>query len=174
MAKHMVKCPGCGQLFDANVEEYELVGRRYWHKACREKFLAEQTQEEKDFEDLIAYCSTLFGKEFNFVATKRLIDKYKTDYQYSYNGMLRTLKYWYEVKNNPIDKSKGMIGIVPYAYNDAYNYWYSIWLANQNNQPKILEQYEPKVVEITIPLPRRQTRKRKLFSFLDEENTDGE
>ena len=176
MPKHLVKCPGCGQTFDANQEEYILKSRRYWHKKCLEEAEASETQEEKDLATLFKYCSQLFGKEFNFKVTERLAKKYKNDYGYSYSGMLRTLKYHYEVRNNPTDKSNGTIGIVPYQYDAAYRYYYDIWLANQNNEPKILERYEPKVIEITIPEPMRAPSRRKRFTFLDldEEVSDGE
>jgi hypothetical protein len=172
MAKHLVKCPGCGKIFDANTAEYVLINRRYWHKGCYEENEASKTQEEKDLEALFTYCKNLFGRNYNYMATKRLIEKYHTEYNYTYSGITRTLRYWYEIKNNPIDKSNGTIGIVPYAYDDAYRYWYSIWLANQHNDPKILEKYEPKVIEITIPIPERKERKRKLFTFLDKETEE--
>lgn len=175
MAKHLVKCPGCGKTFDANTAEYVLINRRYWHKQCYEDKEASKTQDDRDLEALFEYCKNLFGRSYNYMTTKRLIEKYHNDYEYTYSGMLRTLKYWYEVKKNPTDKSNGTIGIIPYAYDDAYRYWYSIWLANQHNDPKILEKYEPKVIEITIPIPVREERKRKLFTFLDKETEeDGE
>lgn len=167
MAKHMVICPHCNQRFDANEEEFVLKSRRYWHKECFEKAESEKTQEQRDEEALYAYCSQLFGKSFNFLATKRLIAKYKTESKFTYSGMLRTLKYWYEIKGNSTDKANGTVGIIPYAYNDAYNYWYSIWLANQNNKPTILKTYEPKVIEITIPEPVSKPNLRKPFKFLD-------
>ncbi len=174
MPKHIVKCPGCGLTFDASIEEHIIKNRRYWHKACFEKAEQEKTQEERDLEALFEYCKNLFGKTYNYVATKKLIEKYHTEYEYTYSGILRALKYWYEIKHNPIDKSNGSIGIVPHIYNDAYNYYYSIWLANQNNAPKILERYEPKVIEITIPEPVRKTRRHKLFSFLDLDQGDSD
>ena len=34
MAKHIVKCPFCGQSFDANSEEFVKIGRRYAHANC--------------------------------------------------------------------------------------------------------------------------------------------
>lgn len=83
------------------------------------------------------------------------------------------MKYVYEIKKEPIEKGNGSIGIVPYMYDKAYNYWYSIWLANQNNEAKILERYEPKIIEIKIPEPVRKMHRRKVFTFLDEEDVDG-
>lgn len=84
------------------------------------------------------------------------------------------MKYFFEVKNGSLEKARGGIGIVPWIYEDAYNYYYSIWLAQQENS-KILEQspsiVDTKQVEIHIASPKKEPmgRKRPYFSFLDEE-----
>ena len=77
--------------------------------------------------------------------------------------------YFFEVKHNSIEHANGGIGIVPYIYNEAFNYYYTLWLANQKNETKDIAEYIPKVREITIPIPQRKIKKRKIFSFLDEE-----
>jgi hypothetical protein len=79
------------------------------------------------------------------------------------------------VKGNKFDegKAQGGIGIVPYVYQHAYNYYYAIWEAQQKqsniSDVASVEQYIPKVIEVKIPTPKREERKRKLFTFLDEE-----
>ena len=83
--------------------------------------------------------------------------------------MLKALIYHYEIKGGDIDKANGALGIVPYVYQKAYNYYYSLWEAQQKNKEKIIEYYVPKVKEIIIPAPERKVKKRKNFSFLDEE-----
>lgn len=50
------------------------------------------------------------------------------DYNYTYSGILRTLKYVFEVKNGDLSKANGGIGIVPWKYQEAYNYYYNQWL----------------------------------------------
>lgn len=47
MAKHMVKCVYCGQMFDINTNPFRKIrnGTRYVHEECYEKF--EKEQEEK-------------------------------------------------------------------------------------------------------------------------------
>ena len=79
----------------------------------------------------------------------------------------------YDIKKNPIDKSNGGIGIVPYVYQQAYRYYYSLWEAQQKNENKVIKEYVPKVKEIVIPVPQRKAKKRKMFSFLDEEIENG-
>lgn len=171
-AKHMVKCPGCGERFDSNEEEYIFKSRRYWHKACFEKAESEKSQEEKDLEDLFSYIKQLYGK-YDYVSTKKLIDKYHTENNFTYTGIKNTLKYWHEIKHNPVDKANGRIGIVPWMYEEAYRYYYDIWLNKNKTQPEQVKQYQPTTTEITIQSPQRDPMvKRKLFSVLDLEEED--
>lgn len=40
-----------------------------------------------------------------------------------YKGQLLTLKYFFEILHNPIEKSRGSIGIIPYKFSDAELYY---------------------------------------------------
>lgn len=98
------------------------------------------------------------------------IKKYLQDYpNYTYSGIRRTLQYFYEVKKNPIEKSNGGIGIVPWVYEDAKRYYYNQWLLSQKNSDKDIKKYIPKERKITIQSPKRQPRKKRVFMFLDRE-----
>lgn len=98
------------------------------------------------------------------------IKKYLQDYpNYTYSGIRRTLQYFYEVKKNPIEKSNGGIGIVPWVYEDAKRYYYNQWLLSQKNSDKDIKKYIPKERKITIQPPKRQPRKKRVFMFLDRE-----
>ena len=83
--------------------------------------------------------------------------------------MLKALVYFYEIKGGDKSKANGGIGIVPYVYQNAYNYFYELWLAQQKNKDVQIELYQPRVKEIVIPRPERKIKKRPLFTFLDEE-----
>ena len=87
--------------------------------------------------------------------------------------MMCCLTYAYEIKKLDINKSNG-IGIIPYIYQDAYNYYYNLWLINQKNGEKRIEDYIPNIVEVKIPQPELKPRKRKLFTFLDEEEEESD
>lgn len=100
---------------------------------------------------------------------RKQIKQYREEYNYTYSGIHKALVYFYEVKGNPTEKANGGIGIVPYVYQNAYNYYLAIWQAQQRNQDKVLHDYTPKVKEIVIPRPQRKVKKRELFTFLDEE-----
>ena len=117
----------------------------------------------------------LFGSDYVYAKIKKQIKDYVTNHGYTYSGIHKALVYYYEVKGNKFDegKAQGGIGIVPFVYQNAYNYYYAIWEAQQKQEyitdAASVEQFVPRVVEVRIPVPQRQVRKRNLFSFLDEE-----
>jgi hypothetical protein len=76
--------------------------------------------------------------------------------------MLKALIYFYEIKGGSVEEAHGGVGIIPFIYQDAYNYYYNLWLANQKNQNKELNKYIPKTIEIKISAPQRKIEKRKL------------
>ena len=129
----------------------------------------EKSQAEKDKEDLENYIMNLLGEEFISPKVRKQINNYIETYNFTYSGMKKALVYFYEVKGNDKSKANGGIGIIPYVYRDAYNYYYSIWLANQKNEDKIVTNYKPIIREVRIPPPQLKPRKRRLFSFFEED-----
>ena len=97
------------------------------------------------------------------------MNDYIREYQYTYSGMLKALVYFYEVKGNNKHKANGGIGIIPFIYKDAYNYYYNLWMIQQSNKDKNVIDYVPKLKEIKIPIPKKEPRKRSVFTFLDEQ-----
>ena len=97
------------------------------------------------------------------------LNRSSDEYNFTYSGIHKSLTYFFEVKGNSIEKANGGIGIVPYVYQQAYRYYYALWEAQQKNKDKVVVEYVPTVKEIVIPVPQRQVKKRKVFSFLDEE-----
>lgn len=97
------------------------------------------------------------------------MNDYIREYQYTYSGMLKALVYFYEVKGNKKNKANGGIGIIPFIYKDAYNYYYNLWMIQQSNKDKNVIDYVPKLKEIKIPIPKKEPRKRSVFTFLDEQ-----
>ena len=97
------------------------------------------------------------------------MNDYIKEYQYTYCGMLKALVYFYEVKGHDKNKANGGIGIIPFIYKDAYNYYYNLWMIQQSNKDKNVIDYVPKLKEIKIPIPKKEPRKRSVFTFLDEQ-----
>jgi hypothetical protein len=84
--------------------------------------------------------------------------------------MLRSLKWFYEVRGQSTDKANGGIGIIPFIYKDAYNYYYNIFLAQQKN--KGIEDFKVITQEVTIPSPRMYVRPPRLLEFEKDEDEE--
>jgi len=172
MAKHLVKCAICGETFDTNIIQAVKHGaRRYAHYKCEPSGelvpLGEKTDPE--LQKLKDYINQLFGDKANWALINKQIKKFKETNGYSYSGMLKSLVYFFDVKHNSIDKTNGGIGIIEYCYQDAYNYYYNLFMAQQANKDKSLL---TQIKEIIIKPPQKRGTKRKLFDlgeFEDEE-----
>jgi len=102
------------------------------------------------------------------IRIQKQIEDYHNNKGYTYSGILKSLTYFFDIKGNSIEKANGGIGIVPYIYEDARNYYTAIWMAQQQNKAKPIEQWQPTIVEVHIPPPVRKEHKHKRFAFLDE------
>ena len=163
---HPVTCYYCGVKFDRDKEPtVQVSARRYAHKECAEKHEAEKFEEEKDLESLEQYIMKLFDEPFVNARVKKQIKDYQKQYGYTYSGMLKALIWFFEVKGNSTEKANGGIGIIPYVYKDAYNYYYNLYLAQIVNQEKDIEQYQAKVREIVIQSPKAPPKKIRLFDL---------
>lgn len=170
---HYVTCTICKKRFDRDKYPAVLVNtRRYAHASCAGALSEEQAKEEQDRQALEEYIIQLFNLKHMDGRITLQIKKFIQDYNYTYSGILRTLKYFYEVKKNDLSKSNNGIGIVPWVYQEAYNYYYNQWLLKQKNTDKNIEEYSPHYIDIVIKEPMRQPKKRKIFTFLDEEVED--
>ena len=157
-------------VFDRDKVPFKQISeRRYAHLTCALAAENEKSQAEKDKEDLEKYIMELLGEEYISPRVRKQMNGYVDEYNFTYSGMKKALVYFYEVKGNDKSKAKGGIGIIPYVYRDAYNYYYSLWLANQKNEHKIITDYKPVVREVRIPPPQLKPRKRRLFSFFEED-----
>ena len=166
-----VICKYCNKPMNRKDEDCVALGNgKYAHKKCVE---IEDSRELTEQEKLERYIMKLFGTDYVHQRVKRQINDFIQQYNYTYSGIRKSLVYWYEVKGNSIDKANGGIGIVPYIYQDAYRYYYALWEAKQKNKDKDIESYKPEEIVIHIPPPQRNIKKRKLFTFLDEEEGNG-
>jgi hypothetical protein len=166
-----VVCEYCKKPMNRKDEDCVPLGNgKYAHRECQH---IEDTRELTEQEKLDRYIMKLFKTDYVHQRVKRQINDFMKQYNYTYSGIRKSLTYWYEVKKQPIEKANGGIGIVPYIYKDAYNYYYMLWEAQQKNQNKDIESYKPEDIVIRVPAPQRNIKKRKLFTFLDEEENNG-
>lgn len=168
---HFVKCSICGGIFDRDVVEFEKTSsRRYAHASCVKKDEQNKTEEDLCREKIFSYTKELFKEHFNYMRIDTQMKKLIKEKNYSYSGILKTLIYWYQVKNGDVSKSFYGLGIVPYVYKDAYDYYYNIWMAQQVNAEKNIEFLQPKEKKVIIHNPiKKPKRKHSSMFFFDEE-----
>jgi len=167
MAKKLVKCKYCQQVFDRNAEPFvDVGGRRYAHKECYDKYQASIPQQEQDYLALETYIKRLFKLDTISAKIRKQIKDYREDYNYTYSGMLKTLYWWYEIKGNTTELANEGIGIVPFVYDDACKYYYNIYLAKLANDTKTT--YQPVVTTVEIASPRVYVQNKRLFELEEE------
>ena len=163
----IVTCSICKKQINKKTDQYkQLSNGKYAHLLCIE---LEEKREKTDAEKLDLYIMELFDWDYVHPRVKRQISDFIEEYNFTYSGIQKSLEYFYKVKGNSLDKANGGIGIVPYIYQDAYNYYYALWEAKQKNVGIKIRDYVVDVKEISITPPQRHLKKRKLFTFLDEE-----
>lgn len=178
MAKHIVKCLVCGESFDLNsIQGVKASKTRYAHQKCFPKGelvpMTGSTEKDPDAKALNDCISKIYGKKANWVLIKKQIKEY-IDKGYTLKGIKTTLIYFYEVKKNDAEKSNGGIGIVPYVYQEAYDYYYQIWEAQQRAARGIEKLSTMQTSSVTIKPPQPQRPPHKLFKSLNNEESANE
>ena len=157
---HAVRCVYCGEIFDRDKEVcVEVSPRRYAHATC-------DTQATEDLKELEEYIKKIFCETTVNAKIKKQINDFRKEYGYTYSGILKCLKWWFEIQGNTIDKAMGGIGIVPYIYKEVEKYYYSIYIAQEKNQNKELNN---QVIEVVVSPPARDEKKR-LFNIEVEDS----
>jgi hypothetical protein len=170
---HVVICSVCGCKFDRDkIQAVKSGARRYAHYDCLPTGelvpLPEKPAEDSDLIKLKDYINQKYGDKANYALINKQIKTYTTENNYSLSGILKSLVYFYDIKHNSVEQSNGGIGIVPFCYQAAYDYYYSLFIAQNQNDNKDIKEVTSKVREITIPLPKIVKEKR-LFKILNEE-----
>lgn len=168
---HWVKCKVCGESFNRDKEEAVLISpRRYAHKKCVETY----EEDLKDLEHLQEYIKQLFKVEKLPAKVDKQIKSFKKEYEYSYSGMEKSLIWFYEIKRNSLEKANGGIGIIPYIYQEATQYYYALYLAKLANEKVDMTIFSKEIREIKIPSPKTYSKPPKLFNIEIGDDTDEE
>lgn len=105
---------------DHEAERKEKAKAQQEEKAKESRVVLEVSEEEyKEKKAVLEYLEQLSGQPAT-AKVYQLLKNYSTKYRFSYQGMLETLEYYYEVLDN---LPKGdCIGIIPYYYDEARKY----------------------------------------------------
>ena len=157
MPQVLVKCLYCNKIFDRNVEPCQKIGRRYAHQECYER---NYTESDEYKEKIYDYVKKLFGANYKYLSIesqrKNFIKKGMTN-----KGIYYTLKYHFEVRNGSVDKSEGRIGIVPYLYEEAQDYYNKLNEKSKNLEDSIQKGLKERVINIES-LEQKNPHKEKI------------
>lgn len=174
---HKIKCYYCGEIFDRDKEPSAIVKQgkdrcRYAHLHCEEKAQQEAELLLQQEIELKKYIMKLFNMEFLPTDISKQIDIYIEKNDFTFDGILKALKFFYEVQNGDIEQAQRRIGIVPFIYDQAQRYYAGIKETQDKlSQIDITSYFEPSI-EVHIPPPQRTTMgklKKNSFNFLESE-----
>lgn len=164
----LVKCLICGQLLDKETESYVQLKRRYAHKNCYDNLPQIQKDNIMYKDKIHSKAKELFKEHYNYAVISKQIDlNLKKISHGTIKGIYLSMVYWFEVKKEPIEKSFYRLGIVPYIYDEAQNYFKRQEKNKKINENKNIEEYlNIEKEQITIhPQPIEKPRKIKLFNL---------
>ena len=76
--------------------------------------------------------------------------------------MLKTLEWFYDIQGGDAEMANYGVGIIPYVYEEARDYYLKTYTAQQLNFGKNFNDYKPKeiVIETTIPERKKEIGER--------------
>lgn len=187
MAKqHFVKCRICKQQFDTTtlVEGIEWIQpspRWYYHCKCYEDWAKKKNDihATQDGEAWMSAAYDFLKKELKMSVNYHMFRaqwESFTKKQMTPKGIYFTLKYFYDIQHGKIEKANGGIGIVPYIYTEATQYWIKREVVDKGICQRImlqLEQFKDYNETKEVKEVKKQTgRKNRLGSFEDLERMD--
>lgn len=156
----LVKCQYCKQDVDKN-DAVRFDEKNFHEKCC---------QEYKDRKEIYKYVAHLFGfKSENrpgpvVIAQLKLFrEKYP---HYTFKGILNALIYFYEVKKGSKKRANEGIGIVPYIYDEAQEYFKRL----NYKKEQIAETVSKQLEEESVILKVKKINEKKKKIFYDLEN----
>ena len=190
MAKR--KCLVCGRMIDIEKESYQEYKSRVVHPDCfrsltkeinvtakKKKAAKTETKTKtkpkiEEVKDCVSeeefkakksyydYLKLLLGKDTLPTKVYVLSKNYIEQYSFDWSGMEKALRYFYEIKNNAINGDA--VGIIPYCYEDAEQYFLNkedIDKANEKTIKEVNSFYKLKTIKID-PLKTNKSRRKEI------------
>lgn len=150
--KNIKICFYCNKGIDISKEKYfKPRVNRYAHEKCYK----ENYTEDDIFISHIYELLKEVGIQYKFMECERQRSNYIKQFGYTNKGIFLALKYFYIHKKGDIKKSGGRIGIVPYVYEEAQEYYNKINKEKKEITRDIIEQIgKSKTVNINYKTPK--------------------
>lgn len=143
-------CPVCHSPLPKG-DEGCLYKKRHYHKTCYEQIITK--------DELHEYICRLFNIKAPGPRNFAMISKYMNEKGYTYKGILNALKFFYDIQKHSTEKANNSIGIVPYVYDDAQQYFENLENKQEQvaNEIKTVIQQETQVVKIAYKKEKKRT-----------------
>lgn len=118
-------CPKCKQTIEPN-ENFKIYKSKKYHIKCYKELVDELYNTSQNNQDskqqLYDYICKIFNLKEITPMIKIQLEKYYTEYEFTYDGMLYSLIYFFDIMENDTSKCEG-IGIIPYVYQEAKEFY---------------------------------------------------
>lgn len=158
-SERLVICQKCREKFSRSKHEYEKTSKGFFHKKC----YLDQEKEKETRQSIVEYLEKLFPDKVNYPLVYKQIKEFTEKYPYTESGLLGTLHFVVEIKRIGLTPNGG-IGLLPYYYNDAKEYYLKL------SKMKNIDKVENKEKLVLV----RPKKSRKLNSLIDIENLLGD
>ena len=171
-----VHCRVCKKAIDRNAEtDWVMASRNYYfHNDCYEKWKHSTNIDDDQYwiELIYDFIKRDLKVEYNYFMCENQRLKYVQKNGFTNRGIYFTLKYFYEVKNGDWSKGHGGLGIIPYVYKDAAQYWSQHEDQQKDILEKIVAQAEERGKREKIKIERKQKEMPKPKYNLDDLGED--
>lgn len=126
---HIVQCRTCKKYFDTEKipkDEWIMPSKNwYYHTRCYTDWKNNHDNATDDDWAMLIYdfLARDLKVSYNYHLCEAQRKKFLKENRFTNKGIYFSLKYFYEIKHNSWDKGNGGIGIIPYIYKDATEYW---------------------------------------------------
>lgn len=176
MSEYIPECRVCKKPIDKSKNDWIMPSKnQYYHRKCFKEWKRSDPKDDEEYKKLIySYLSHDLKVEYQYwmceQQMKKMVKEGKT-----LRGILFTLKYFYGIKHGNWLKGHGGLGIVPFVYEEAAQYWVN----RENREKGIVDKIEQQIRESaaqekTVVAQKKVTRRKKISFSLDDEEDDDE
>ena len=154
--KDIRKCLYCSGEIDISKDDYCMPRtNRYAHSKCYQENYSPDDEFISQIYDFLKSQKI----SYNYPECERQRNHYITKLGYSNEGVLNALKYFYLVKKQSPSKSGNRIGIVPYVYDEAKEYYAKLAQRQKQIARGVEKQLNKQEVVIKVTAPEKPVQK---------------
>ncbi len=161
-------CRVCKQEVDKSKDDWIMPSKNwYYHKTCYGKFKdGKEIKKDEDYTQLIFdYIARDLKVSYDYYKIKAQINNFMKNGM-TCKGILFTLKYYYDRNGKEYwDRGYGGIGIVPYYYKEATEYWTNIENMRQGSCEQFINQIKELKAKPEKKIKYNEVKKKEKSDF---------